>query len=358
MMASGLLAMTMIPFSCNKIPKEEAQGTLLWNFGEMISTRSLTDLPDTDDFILEVLDANGNRLYNGRYGDSPSSMMVDPGSYTVNVRSIDFSVPLFDAPQFGDNQVVVVNSGAVTKVRLTCTQLNSGLRLLFSDSFRAEYSGGEVVLAASEGSLSYSLAESRIAYFKPGSVTGTLVHDGGNLQLMTRNLDPAEILTISISCPSGGGDEPGASGADLSIVVDTNRVWNSEDYIIGQKDSAAGHSQATAYSVPQAREHIGEEGVWVKGYIVGGDLSSKADGISFSAPFESKTNLAIASRSSVRTKSSCLSVQLSKSTVREELNLVDNPELLGKKIYVKGKIVESYFGINGIQNITEYSIKP
>lgn len=353
----GILFFTLITFSCNRSPLEESKGRLEWNFSQTVGTRSILELPDTDDFILEVIDAKGNSLYKGKYGDSPSSMMVDPGSYTLKVKSLEFSKPGFDVPQFGDEQIAVVKAGEVTKVNLNCTQQNSGIRLLFSADVPEKYSGGSVSLTSSDGTLNYVYSEKRTAFFKPGSVSAVLNYSNGTIPLMTRNLEAAEMLSISISCHSGGGSDPGKTGADISISVDTSRIWDSEDFVIGEDDSQAGSSAANAYSVSQAKNHIGEKEVWVTGYIVGGDLSSKEDGISFEAPFESKTNIAIASRSSVRTKNSCLSVQLSKAKIREELNLVDNPSLLGKKICLKGSIVESYFGICGIQSVSEYSIK-
>jgi hypothetical protein len=43
-------------------------------------------------------------------------------------------------------------------------------------------------------------------------------------------------------------------------------------------------------------------------------------------------------------------VQLPAGEVREALNLVDNPELLGRKIVVRGDIVDSYYGLTGLKN--------
>ena len=77
---------------------------------------------------------------------------------------------------------------------------------------------------------------------------------------------------------------------------------------------------------------------------------------SFEAPFSSRTNLAIASKSSCTNKESCLSVQLSAGEIRDALNLVDNPDLLGRKIWIKGDIVAAYYGIPGIQSISDYSL--
>ena len=89
--------------------------------------------------------------------------------------------------------------------------------------------------------------------------------------------------------------------------------------------------------------------------LCSGDLSSSS--ASFSTPFKSRTNLLLGTRSSSSDKGSCLSVQLLKGDIRDALNLVDNPDILGTQIFLKGDIVESYYGIPGIQNITEYEIK-
>ena len=49
-----------------------------------------------------------------------------------------------------------------------------------------------------------------------------------------------------------------------------------------------------------------------------------------------------------------MSVQLSQGDIRNALNLIDNPNLLGKKIYLKGDIVEAYYKLPGIQNLSDY----
>ena len=43
--------------------------------------------------------------------------------------------------------------------------------------------------------------------------------------------------------------------------------------------------------------------------------------------------------------------------MRDALNLVDHPGLLGKKVYLKGDLQEAYYGIPGIKNLTEYSFE-
>lgn len=354
LLVAGFLLATTFFASCNKIPAANQQGSLQWSFAAA-PTRALLALPDTDAFLLDVRDAQGKILYQGSYGASPESLLVSPGNYSVRVASRDFTVPEFDAPQFGDEEVVAVAAGAAARVVLNCTQLNAGIRLHFLPEFQRKYPAASFSIASADGSLAYSYQERRTAFFKPGSVSVSLQENGSSTPLMTRTLAPCEILSVGISCAEG---TPATPVKELMIVVDTARYWNSEDFVLGGPDAGApGSSPETALSIAQAKGHIGGKDVWVSGFIVGGDLSSTKNGVSFSVPFTSRTNMAIAARSSAAEKASCLSVQLAKGKFRDELNLVDHPEMLGRKVCLKGKIVGSYYGIPGIQDLSEYSFK-
>lgn len=328
------------------------QGFLQIRFADGTVPSTKAAFPDTNEFLLTVTDAKGNTVYDGTYGASKESFTLDEGTYTVSARSCDFSAPLFDSPQYGDTQVASVKSGKTTIVTLACTQLNSGIRLRISSSFLSAYPGATLFLKSPAGRLMYGYKETRIAYFLPGTVNLEMSDGGVESTLFTRRLEPQQILTLGVNV----GSE--SSGNGIDVQVDTTRRWTEEDFTIGGGGSGSdggGSGPDNAYSVPAAKQHTGEEDVWVYGYIVGGDLSSSK--CSFSPPFSSRTNLVIASKSSCTDKSSCLSVQLAKGTIRDELNLVDNPELLGKQIFIKGTIVEAYYGIPGMQNISEYKWK-
>jgi hypothetical protein len=108
-------------------------------------------------------------------------------------------------------------------------------------------------------------------------------------------------------------------------------------------------------TVAQARSSAGAEDVWVSGYIVGGDLTSSS--ASFAAPFQSRTNIVIGPKSTTSSRSSCLSVQLAAGQARDVLNLVDNPSNHGRKVLLKGNIVEAYYGMPGIKNITGFELR-
>ena len=101
---------------------------------------------------------------------------------------------------------------------------------------------------------------------------------------------------------------------------------------------------------------MGEDDVWVFGYIVGGDLSSAGATVKTSK-LTKATHLAIATRSSVTAKASCIAVELPKGPIRDALNLVDHPDLVGTRVYLKGSLVASYFGTTGLKSVSDYVLK-
>ena len=344
------------------------QGELRWIIGESgAGTRaSAAEIPDTNDFILKVTDAGGKILYEGAYGDSPESLLVDAGSYTVAVHSIEFTAPGFSRPVYGDEQVVVVQAGATVTVRLDCVLENAGVRLQIAPDFLTSYPDGVLFLKSGETRLMYGYSEKRIAYFKPGPVTLVLNNRGADETLLTRTLDARTILTLSISAPHGGT----AAASAITVAVDTAKVWSQETYVIGGGGNGGGSGSGSqgsggddhgadldkAYSVAQAADHIGEDDVWVFGYIVGGDLSTAGNTVKTSKLTKS-THLAIAARSSVTAKASCVAVELPKGSIRDALNLVDHPDLIGSRVYLKGSIVASYFGTTGLKSVSDYVLK-
>lgn len=329
-------------------PGEDGELRIAFASGNEVLSKAGESVPDTSDFILKVSDADGKVIYNGSYGDSPEAIMVKSGSYTVQAVSGKFEKPAFSSPQFGDEQCVVVPSGGVADVRLLCRQVNCGIRLDVDSGFLSAFPDGVLFLKSSQGKLMYSYSEKRTAYFSPGNVSLVLNSGGKDKVLMTRNMEAQQILVLSVSVAASSET---AETERITIAVDTSRVWLSDSFVIGG-DGGKGSGSKEALTVSQAMSSVGEEDVWVSGYIVGGDLTSSS--ASFDAPFSSRTCLLLGPRSSTRERASCISVQLPAGEVREALNLVDNPDLLGKKVTVRGDIVSSYYGLTGLKNCTEY----
>ena len=317
-----------------------------------------------------MTDASGKVLYEGAYGESPESLLVDAGSYTVAVHSIEFTAPGFSRPVYGDEQVVLVKAGSTVTVRLNCILENAGVRLQVAPDFLTSYPDGVLYLKSGDTRLMYGYSERRIAYFKPGPISLVLNNRGVDEVLLTRTLDARTILTLNLSAPHGGA----AAASSITVAVDTAKVWNHETYVIGGgsgsgsgsgsggsgSGSSSGDDSAAdidnAYSVAQAHDHTGEDDVWVFGYIVGGDLSTAGTTVKTSK-LTKATHLAIASRSTVTAKASCVAVELPKGAIRDALNLVDHPDLIGTRVYLKGSLVPSYFGTTGLKSVSDYVLK-
>lgn len=333
--------------ACEGLFPSRDAGMLNIHFAGMpAATRAAVEIPDSSLFLLTVLDDKGQAVYDGTFGNCPDPLEVEPGIYHVSVRSAEFSRPKFDEPVFGDEQVAVVSSGSTVDVALVCTQVNSGIRLKISSDFLVNYPRGLFFVSSEDGRLQYAYREQRIAYFRPGKVDIELENDGDRDILYSRDLDPREILTVAISAPGGA---PSTNG-HITVEVDTTRNWTGDEFILGSGGgaSADGSDIDHAMDVTTARGKTGAEGVWVYGYIVG-----------CASPFlgtTSETNLAIAGRTSVTSKNACLSVELKKGTLRDDLNVVTNPSNMGRKVFLKGDII-TYYSIPGVKNITDYRLQ-
>ena len=355
---SGLLVLTFaLVSSCDMLGPagaEGKEGQLRIAFASDMykATKAASDLPDTSDFLLTVTNKSGAVVYQGPYGDSPESIMVKAGTYNVSVVSEKFEKPAFSKPQFGDEQCVVVPEGGVANVKLTCRQVNCGIRLDIDPGFLTSCPDGVLFLKSEKGKLMYGYSEKRTAYFHPGNVSLMLSRSGEDETLLTRAMEAQQMLVLGVSVApaySSGAKDQGS----MSMHLDTTRVWISEDYVIGGSDGK-GSGADYALTVNQALSSVGEKEVWVSGYIVGGDLTSSS--ASFEKPFSSKTCLLLGPRASTADRSSCMSVQLPAGKVREALNLVDNPAMLGRKVTVRGDVVQSYYGLVGLKNCTDYKL--
>ncbi len=342
---AGLCALLLLPASCQELFRQAPPGTLLINLRvpPLPETRAGGGMPDTGSFLITVTDASGQLLHESSYARCPEELSVPAGTYTVSASSGPFYEPAFDTPLWGDIQVVSVAAGGSLAVELVCSQCNSGLRLEVEESFRRSFPGGTLLLRTAEGDLPYPYDESRTAYFLPGTVS-LLLDDGGYMHtLLSRALSAREVLSLRL------GASMGRNSGGVSIQVDTVRSWLTESFVYGDADAGA---KENAYDVATARTRPGEQGVWVRGYIVGVAVSSSR--IEFEPPFSKNTNLVLGPRENSSDPERCLSVELRAGAIRDALNLQDNPGILGRAVYLRGDLVSAYYGIPGLKAPSEY----
>jgi hypothetical protein len=94
--------------------------------------------------------------------------------------------------------------------------------------------------------------------------------------------------------------------------------------------------------------------VWVEGFIVGVmETSVEPFAPYFGPPFQTVSNIIIADKADETSLENALIVQLPVGAVRTALNLVNNPENLGRKIKIRGDL-GTYFGRPGLLRASGY----
>lgn len=135
----------------------------------------------------------------------------------------------------------------------------------------------------------------------------------------------------------GGSENPGTGGNDTPQTG------------VGSKDEPYSVSAAKSAYVDGSQTQA-----WVVGYIVGGvDGMSISSNAVFGTGTATKSNILISDNPNATNVNDCIPVQLPSGSVRNALNLVDNPTNLGKKVKLNGSI-EKYFGVAGFKTVKEY----
>ena len=120
----------------------------------------------------------------------------------------------------------------------------------------------------------------------------------------------------------------------------------------GETEGDAGE----VFSIEQARELEGKKDVWVEGYIVGYYTGSKYTSFTndLSDIFAIRdTHIALAYSPDEESGENTFAVELPDNKIRDALNLIDNPENLGRKVKVKGNL-DKYFGLTGMRATKDY----
>jgi len=317
--------------------------------------------PDSNSFILKVKKVGGDYVFNGKYGERPASLKLAAGSYDAKVVSRIFSTPEFDSPCYSDSATVVIEEGKTTTLSFLCRQSNGGVRLGFSSDFKSRFAGYTAEIEDSKGVADYTYSETRFLYLNPGDIAvklrGPSPTSASDRVLITRKtLSAREMVTVNLhSSTSGSGGGTGTGGESsvtTGIVIDTSSVWIKDDITVG--DGRNGLTKESAFTVEDIASHVGAKGVWVTGYIAG-YLSTAS--LFSTSPFDNETNIAIATKRGELTRALCAGVALPSGSIRTALNLKSNPANLGRRVWIKGTIVESYFGLKGINSVTDYAIE-
>lgn len=110
------------------------------------------------------------------------------------------------------------------------------------------------------------------------------------------------------------------------------------------------------YSIASLQEVEEGESVLLKGYIVGYVPTSSINKMRFSVEDAVPSNIVLADSPQEKDPSNCAAIQLKKDKdARDDLNLQDNPEMLGKCVLVYGDVA-TYMGSKGLKDVESYEL--
>lgn len=141
-----------------------------------------------------------------------------------------------------------------------------------------------------------------------------------------------------------------ASCGDIALPDDTGKTDETE-----KTDTV---DTSCVLTVSQLLNAEAGDYVTVRCYIVGYATGTSSKGFTIGLPTESevRSNIVIADTLEIDDDTPLAACQLkANSEEREELNLVDNPDLLGQHIYLQGT-VKKYFGQMGLYPIDTYEL--
>lgn len=310
-------------------------------------------LADTNSFVLTVAKSDGDTIYSGSYGGRPSPLSLDEGSYQLSISSTIFTTPQFEMACYSDQVTIVIKEDEEIKVPLLCRLSNAALKLKFTPTFKSRFHGYTTYIEDKEGGKAYSFDEERFLYLNPGQLLIKMKGASDNFLIDQRLITAGELLTLTLHSTSDGPPPDGEEGGHLvtGISIDTTAHWVSEEIFVGERRD--GTSKKLALQIGELVSFIGHKEVWVEGYIVGtlttGSLINEA-------PFTVETNIALGPFATTEERALCAGITLPKGAIREALNLKDNPELLGGKVLLKGTVVEAYYGLVGVNSVSDFEL--
>lgn len=311
---------------------------------------------DTSKYLLRITDSKGNIYYDGLYLNRPSELDIPVGTYTISLRSGEFTEPTKNYPLFGDEQKIKALADSTLRVSLNSRQLTGGIRVSVSSNFIKYFKGTRLYFV--KGDISHRqdyYGVSNYVFFYPGEVQVVYKNkDGSALYtpptnptwqdtvLLSRELKGTDLVSIDLDY-----DLSRANTGSFSVNVDTSRRRYSNYFNLGF------FAPYGSVSPVYAKSHIGDT-VRLWGYIVGTNATTST--FTKKAPFTTKTHIVVAKEEWQSLRENVMAVELPNGYIRSDLNLIDHPDLLKRKIVIDGVIVDSYFGHPGLKSVTSYKL--
>ena len=216
---------------------------------ETVISRASVDLSD---FQVKITSAEGETVNSWKYKDMPEIVTLPVGHYTVDVVSHEVKKAAWEEPLYVGSKEFDIVENKITDIGIVnCVFSNIKVSIRFTENL-VKNAGDDVkvtVVANDEGTLEYTLKETRAGYFEavPGSttlvatLTGTI--KGSTYETRTVLDDVAagqhRIITYDFKTPDipnpgeSGTINPGV-GIDISFsTINLNNPIDHDETIIG-----------------------------------------------------------------------------------------------------------------------------
>lgn len=141
---------------------------------------------------------------------------------------------------------------------------------------------------------------------------------------------------------------------ELNITEVEENTYNENNP--SDKEYFGNGSKYNPYNIIQSQLFQGEMDVWTIGYIVGGFKVPNIFGFTTNPKDFRNTVIAIADTKDETDIDFIIPVELPAGKIRKELNLIDNPHLIGKRIIIRGNL-ERYYQVPGLKKAKDYIIQ-
>lgn len=290
-------------------------------------------------------------LYIGKYH---YLMMV--GEYS-STNSGDSSIGFTTFDKL--NYQIIGEPTEISPINTTLSTLNHAL---FDESELIRWQSRYVTLSDIEFIEPYTPFVNNTEY----SATNRLIYDASLLQMAVRTsyycnfkseLTPKGVGSISgiLSFYNGSWNLLMNSINDLGE-FDPNKHIDRPDNNHEQTGGSTGDGTIDSpYNVAKVLD-LNNPGTqnWVEGYIVGWIDSTNSYNSVFALPAQIASSFLIADKQNETDANFCIAVQLPIGNIRNELNLLDNPQNFNKKVQICGSL-EKYFGKPGVKQPTAYN---
>ena len=311
---------------------------------------------------------NGKGVQIGKGGTPCTSYVLKTSAFTGVVKKVIVNLSTASkgvstvSISVGETSYLADQSLTTTATDYSCTGTasgelqislaNTGEKAMYIKSIKVEY-GDASAPSISADDIDFGSAN------LANTNTQTLAVTGENLtDAITATLKEGSAFSVAGSLTATGGT--------LTITLTATAEGTYTDVLTLKSGAATKEVNISAKAV--ALQGVGTEenpytvsdvfklnnpkdkpAAWVKGYIIGA-VKSGYDNLQTSEITEA-SNLVLADDPTATTNYICVQL-VSKSIVRESLNLVDHPNLMGAQVAINGTL-EAYFNNPGVKSPTE-----